>query len=375
VAFSPGGRIVAPLRALRPGSCQEDIRGPTSAGKSHAPLSLFSAESPEAMLSFRPNALGGQTARVNGVERDQIEHEPVLADELLLLVSVRPGETVVDATIGHGGHARRLAEAIGPAGRLIGLDVDPRNLERARARLQQPGAPHLDLFRANFAELEPLLDGAGVAQVDVILADLGVSTDQLLDPSKGLTFTQDAPLDMRLDDRLERSAADLVNSLSESELADLLFFNAQEHFSRRIAKRICQARRERRIRRTSELVRIVCSAQGVSPAARPGRIHPATRTFLALRMAVNHELENLRALLSAAPRRLAGGGRIAVISFHSGEDRVVKHDFLDRQRAGVYEVITRKPVSPGVEEVRRNPRSRSAKLRVAARTEGPKEAA
>jgi 16S rRNA (cytosine1402-N4)-methyltransferase len=321
---------------------------------------------------------------MNAVERDQIQHEPVLTNELLALVRPLPGETVADVTVGHGGHARGLAEAIGPTGRLIGLDVDPENLERARDRLQpSPGqaaghikeGPSLNLVRANFAELEQALDGLGVGHVDVILADLGVSTDQLLDPSKGLTFAADAPLDMRLDDRLERTAADLVNSLKESELADLLFFNAQEHFSRRIAKRICQARRERRIRRTAELVRIVCAAQGVSPSARPGRIHPATRTFLALRMAVNQELENLRALLSAAPRRLVAGGRIAVISFHSGEDRIVKHDFLDRQRAGVYEVITRKPVAPGTEEIRRNPRARSAKLRVAARTPEEREAA
>jgi 16S rRNA (cytosine1402-N4)-methyltransferase len=207
--------------------------------------------------------------------------------------------------------------------------------------------------------------------VDVILADLGVSTDQLVDPARGLSFSADAALDMRLDDRLERSASDLVNALSENELSDLIFFNSQERFSRRIAKRICQARREGRIRRTSELVRIVCSALGASPDSRPGRLHPATRTFLALRMAVNHELENLTRLLEAAPRRLNAGGRIGVISFHSGEDRIVKQNYLEQKRIGVYEIRTKKPVSPTSDEIRQNPRSRSAKLRVAVRSPEP----
>ena len=174
---------------------------------------------------------------------------------------------------------------------------------------------------------------------------------------------------MRVDDRLECTASDLVNALPENELSDLLFFNSQERFSRRIARRICQARRDGRIRRTSELVRIVCSALGVSPESHPGKLHPATRTFLALRMAVNHELENLQALLEAAPRRLNSGGRIGVISFHSGEDRLVKQNFLELKRRGVYSLRTKKPVGPTSEEIRRNPHSRSAKLRVAERVE------
>lgn len=295
------------------------------------------------------------------------------------LVAPAPGETVVDATLGHGGHARLMAKAIGPTGRLIGLDVDASNLSRARRRLEQgpsqPTGPHLDLVRANFSELEAVLDSLGVAKVDVILADLGPSTDQLLDPGLGLTFSQDAPLDMRLDDRLSTTAADLVNALSESDLSDLLYFNSQERFSRRIAKRICQARRERRIRTTGELVRVVCSALGVSPTAHPGKLHPATRTFLALRISVNRELEHLKVLLSAAPGRLSVGGRIAVISFHSGEDRIVKQAFRECQKQGVYDIITPKPVRPTEEEARINPRSRSAKLRVACRLATAREAA
>lgn len=285
------------------------------------------------------------------------------------IAAPQPGETVVDATIGHGGHARLLTQAIGPSGRLIGLDVDEQNLVRTRQQLEAAAGtaagPHLDLVRENFSRLEDVLDALGVAHADLILADLGVSTDQLLDVSTGLSFSEDGPLDMRLDDRQKTTAADLINRLSERELSDLIWFNSQERFSRRIAKRICQVRRDGRIKTTSQLVRIVCSALGVSPESHRSKIHPATRTFLALRIAVNEELDNLKALLAAAANRLAPGGRIAVISFHSGEDRIVKRDFLHRRQSEAYEILTKKPINPTSEEVRRNPRSRSAKLRVA----------
>jgi 16S rRNA (cytosine1402-N4)-methyltransferase len=313
------------------------------------------------------------------VSRDRIEHEPVLCGPLMACVAPRPGEIVVDATLGHGGHARLMAEAIGAAGRLIGLDVDEHNLARAKARLEGAGllqgGPHVDLIRSNFAALGEVLDQLGIGKVDVILADLGVSTDQLLDETLGLTFLESGPLDMRLDNRLRETATSLVNSLNEHELADLIYGYSQERASRRIARRICQVRREQRIQTTAELVRIVCSALGVSAGSRPGRLHPATRTFLALRMAVNHEMENLTALLEQAPARLSPGGRIAVISFHSGEDRVVKRDFLAHQRLGVYVLKTKKPIRPSSEEVRFNPRSRSEKLRVAVRTADAQEVA
>ena len=302
-----------------------------------------------------------------------IEHVPVLCDEMMAVVAPRTGETIVDATVGHGGHAQLFVAALGEQGRLIGLDVDAGNLERARARLftGEGPRPHIDLIRANFRELEEVLDHLGVPQVDVIFADLGVSTDQLLSASRGLTFTEDGPLDMRLDDRIEKSASDLVNALSETELSDLIYFNSQEHFSRRIARRICEARRNGRIRTTQQLVRVVCSAVGASPESRREKIHPATRTFLALRMAVNDEAGSLATLLNVAPRRLRPSGRIGVISFHSGEDRVVKQDFLDRKRAALYEIETKKPVRPSIEETQRNARSRSAKLRVARRSGEP----
>lgn len=309
------------------------------------------------------------------MNRDTIEHEPVLLEPVMEFVAPKPGEIVLDATLGHGGHARRMAGAIGPAGRLIGLDVDERNIARAHDRLKSGGqeGPRLDIYRANFAELDAVLDALRIPLVNVILADLGVSTDQLLDASSGLTFAEDGPLDMRLDDRLETTAADLINRLPESQIADLIWNNAQERFSRRIAKRIVHHRRAGRIKTTAQLVRIICSAVGSPERGRPGKIHPATRTFQALRMEVNHELQNLQTLLKRAPERLAPGGRIGVISFHSGEDRIVKQDFLDQQRAGVYFLRTRKPVTASSEETDRNPRARSAKLRVAERgglTEG-----
>jgi len=303
--------------------------------------------------------------------RPEIEHEPVLAEALLELLALRGGQIVVDATLGHGGHAALMAAAIGRSGRLIGLDVDESNLTRARDTLDAARTddwPQLHLFRANFADLEQVLDTLGLQAVDIIVADLGLSTDQMLDSSRGFTFTEDGPLDMRLDPDLPTTAADLVNRLTETELADLLYQNAQERFSRRIARRICHARRAQRIRTSSELVRIVCSALGVSGQSRKEKIHPATRTFLALRMAVNREVENLQSFLGIAPKRMYSGGRIGVITFHSGEDRIVKQDFLDRRRAGLYEILTRKPVQPLPAEVQRNPRSRSAKLRVAVRT-------
>jgi len=306
------------------------------------------------------------------VSRGEIEHQPVLCELLSSLVVPQPGEVVVDATVGHGGHAVLMANGVGPRGRLIGLDVDEQNLAHARDRLEAvraaQGGPSFDLFRANFAELGQGLETLGIDRVDVILADLGLSTDQMLDAERGLTFSEDGPLDMRIDDRQETTASDLVNRLTENDLSDLIFYNAQERFSRRIAKRICQVRREGRIRRTQELVRIVCSALGAQPGSHRSKIHPATRTFLALRMAVNHEMENLQALLEAAPDWLKVGGRMAVISFHSGEDRLVKKNFLDCRRKGVYELRTKKPVHASSEEIQSNPRSRSAKLRVAMRT-------
>jgi 16S rRNA (cytosine1402-N4)-methyltransferase len=284
---------------------------------------------------------------------------------------------VVDATIGLGGHAARLLERIGERGRLIGLDVDDANLEIARQPLA-PWADRVTLCQRNFRELRAVLDELHVPGAHVVVADLGVSSNQLDDPQRGLSFATDGPLDMRLDPRLERSAVDFVNATSEKELADLFWNYSQERFGRRIAKRICQRRKEARIRRTTELARIVAAALDVDPKSRKSKIHPATRVFQALRMAVNDEIANLEALLKQLPSCLlppgddpdaAPGGQVAIISFHSVEDGLVKRDFRQRASAGVYQIRTKKPITPGPDEIRRNPRARSAKLRVAQRVE------
>jgi 16S rRNA (cytosine1402-N4)-methyltransferase len=291
-------------------------------------------------------------------------HDPVLLRETLDLLAVSPGQVVVDCTTGRAGHARAIADRLGPAGTLIALDADPRNLEFAQARLAD--APcRVRLFHANFAELPDVMKLAGLDHVDGILADLGISTNQLFDPAYGLSFAAAMPLDMRVDPRTDRSAADVVNKTPEEELANLLFQLADERFSRRVARKVGEARRVSPILTTDRLADVVRSA--IPRGGAPPKIDPATRTFLALRMAVNRELENLRALLATAPKVLSPGGRLAVISFHSTEDRVVKQAFRSAEQTGVFDVVTSKPVSPADDELAANPRSRSAKLRVAER--------
>ena len=296
----------------------------------------------------------------------------MLADAVLEHLAIPPGGIVVDATMGLGGHAARILEKLGKQGKLVGLDVDETNLVLAKDRLAF-WSDQVELRRCNFRELRGVLDSMGMAGVHAIVADLGVSSNQLADADRGLSFIEDGPLDMRLDDRQPVTAADLVNSLSERELADLFFHNSQERFSRRIARRICEVRRTSRIRHTAELAAIVCRALKVDPKARRSKIHPATRVFQALRMAVNDEIGALQALLDAAPACLAGpstdceGGRIAVISFHSVEDGAVKRDFRRRAAAGQYRICTKKPIVADEDECRLNPRARSAKLRVAQR--------
>ena len=288
-------------------------------------------------------------------------HEPVLLNEALELLSAQLSDVVLDCTTGRGGHALALAGKIGTNGTLLCLDVDPVNLAFAKQRLDNIG-PTCRFFQANFAQLPDVLDAAEIPAVDVILADLGVSTNQMLSGQYGLSFTHDGPLDMRLDPQLDRTAADLVNDLPEKDLADLIFNNAEERLSRRIARSIVQARKLKKITTTSELAGIVRASV---PPARFGQIDPATRTFQALRMEVNHELENLGQLLKVAPGRLKVGGRIGIISFHSGEDRLVKQGFKQWATDGKFDVLTSKPVVPTEFEMASNPRSRSAKLRVA----------
>ncbi|HWE03176.1 MAG TPA: 16S rRNA (cytosine(1402)-N(4))-methyltransferase RsmH [Tepidisphaeraceae bacterium] len=292
-------------------------------------------------------------------------HEPVLLNPTLDLLSLAPRKTIVDCTLGRGGHAAAIAERLGNDGTLIALDADPRNLNFARRRLAS--APcRVRFFHANFAELPQVLEMAGISAVDGILADLGISTNQLFESEYGMSFGKAMPLDMRIDPRTPLSAADIVNKTKEDDLANVLYELAQERYSRRIARKIVEARRHSPIMTTDRLADLVRSAIP-SRGGAPDKIDPATRTFLALRMRVNRELENLASLLKQAPLCLTRGGRLAVISFQSTEDRVVKQAFRSAERAGLLRILTKKPIPPTESEIAANPRSRSAKLRAAAR--------
>ncbi|HMP02049.1 MAG TPA: 16S rRNA (cytosine(1402)-N(4))-methyltransferase RsmH [Gemmatales bacterium] len=285
-------------------------------------------------------------------------HLPVLLAEVLKHLELQPGDTLVDATLGGGGHAAAAAALLGPTGRLIGLDRDPSMLARARLRLEAlPQPPRFDLLHASFADLRSILDDLAVDRVDAVLADLGFASDHIDDPSLGLGFAAEGPLDMRLNPHGPLTAADLLADLPERELADLFWKYGEERFSRRIARRIVTQRDTAPLRTTAELAQLVRRC-----VPRAGRIDPATRVFQALRIAVNDEQEALAALLADLPRCLRVGGRAVIISFHSLEDRPVKHAFRDRLN---WQVLTKKPVTPNPEEIEANPRSRSAKLRAA----------
>ncbi len=299
-------------------------------------------------------------------------HEPVLYREVkqYLGCGCSGGAVIVDATVGHGGHAKYLAEQLGEEGLLLGLDVDQQCLLKARERLSALRC-QVKLIRENFGQLDKVLEEHSIGKVDVILADLGVNSAQLEDGARGISFQRDGFLDMRLDSRLKKTAADIVNQTPEKELADLIYKYGEERFSRRIAKRIVEARRKKRLSTTSELVSVISKALGIRGSGRRSKTHPATRTFQALRIAVNNELGQLERLLKLGPELLADGGRIGIISFHSLEDRLVKVNFRENKKAGRYKVITKKPIVVQQDERRSNPRSRSAKFRVAVYNEQP----
>jgi 16S rRNA (cytosine1402-N4)-methyltransferase len=288
-------------------------------------------------------------------------HVPVLLKEAIDFLAVRRGGTYIDATVGLGGHSYEIAKRLGAPGHLIGLDKDPAALEIARKRLTPQGQdwPTITLLHRSFAKIAK---GMKPVTVDGILADIGVSSLQLDDAARGFSFQAEGPLDMRMDPHAERTAEQVVNHLDERQLADVIYEFGEERRSRRIARAIC---RSRPIRSTAHL------ADVISAAARPmnqaeRRIHPATRTFQALRIFVNRELDDLKALLAAAPQILKPGGRIIVISFHSLEDRIVKDAFRDGAMKDMYyRILTKKPVTASEEESDRNPRARSAKLRAA----------
>lgn len=291
-----------------------------------------------------------------GFSYDEL-HIPVMAEEVLELLSPRSGGIYVDCTLGAGGHAERILEASGPDGLLIGIDVDESALKVAGERLKRFGG-RVKLIHANFAELNRILDELGIDGVDGVLMDLGVSWMQLSDPERGFSFQMDGPLDMRMDRRNPVTAMKVVNGLSEEELRRIIREYGEERFADRIARKIVSMREIAPITTTGQLARLIESAV----PSRARRIHPATRTFQAIRIYVNRELENLERGLEAAIQRLRSGGRICVISFHSLEDRIVKRAFKSSPKL---RVLTRKPLRPSEDEIRRNPRSRSAKLRAA----------
>jgi 16S rRNA (cytosine1402-N4)-methyltransferase len=290
-------------------------------------------------------------------------HESVLLVETVTLLDPARGGLFVDCTVGLGGHSRALLQA--GADRVIGLDRDVDALQYAAATLASFG-DRVELVHADYRELDRVLDERGIAAVDGTLADLGVSSLQFDTEGRGFSFRRDEPLDMRMDRTQGPTAADLIAGAEERELADVIFQYGEERFSRRIARALVMARSERPVETTGQLAQIVRRAV---PSRGYQRIDPATRTFQALRIWVNRELEGLEQFLTAAVRRLGAGARLAVISFHSLEDRIVKHAFRALQQGeAALRVLTKRPIAPGDEEVARNPRARSAKLRAIERT-------
>ncbi|MFO7870413.1 MAG: 16S rRNA (cytosine(1402)-N(4))-methyltransferase RsmH [Kiritimatiellia bacterium] len=304
-------------------------------------------------------------------------HQPVLVREVVDLLDVRSGGTYIDATVGGGGHAEAILEKTGSAGFVLGIDLDDEALTRAGERLRGKTGT-VKLLKGNYRQMAKLACVAGVEKADGVLVDLGISSDQIGDRGRGFSFSENGPLDMRIDRAEGTTAAELVNGLSEDVLADILRCFGEEKRSRRIAGRIAEERAREPIVTTGRLAEIVAEAAG----GRRGRIHPATRTFQALRIAVNDELSSLETGLSSALEVLKEGGRMAVIAFHSLEDRIVKNFF--RTHAGRWKslpgggsswegetpgvtILTKKPVRASGAEVRDNPRARSAKLRAAAK--------
>lgn len=294
------------------------------------------------------------------------EHESVLLHETVSALQLKPGEIVLDGTLGSGGHAEALLEAIGPQGRLIGIDQDKEALRRSAERLERFKS-QIILVQENYRNLDLVLSKIKVSQVDAVLLDIGVSKDQLIDPKRGFSFRLEGPLDMRMNQESGRSALDLVAALSEKELSWIFHTYGEERFARQIAHWIVEDRAKKPFETTRELA--ACIENRVPARVRYGRIHPATRIFQALRIAVNDELGALGEGIEKAVAGLKSGGRLAVITFHSLEDRIVKHAFLAKKREKQMEILTKKPIIPSDEEISRNPHSRSAKLRAAKKTE------
>jgi 16S rRNA (cytosine1402-N4)-methyltransferase len=313
-------------------------------------------------------------------ETETAGHVPVLLKEAIDFLAVRRGGTTIDATLGLGGHSLEIARRLGPQGHLIGFDKDPQALEAARKRLTQAaetsgGWPAITLLQGSYAEIGERIPAASA---DGLLADLGMSSLQLRDPARGFSFQAEGPLDMRMDPYQERTADQVVNHSREEDLANVIYEFGEERRSRRTARAIVRARP---IRNTAHLAQVISAAlrpMNSHPTTRKSgtrwgprkeweRIHPATRIFQAIRIFVNRELDDLKALLAAAPRVLKPAGRMVIISFHSLEDRIVKDAMREGAQSGTYRLLVKKPVLATEEEIDRNPRSRSAKLRAVER--------
>jgi 16S rRNA (cytosine1402-N4)-methyltransferase len=300
-------------------------------------------------------------------------HVPVLLREVVDVLAPSPGGIVVDCTVGYGGHAEAFRALLGPSGRLIGLDVDDDALGRAAARLRGPGAA-VSLRRSSFAGLGKVMALEGLSGFDIVFADLGVSSMQIDDPSRGFSYKRDGPLDMRMDWRLPRTAADLVNTLAEEDLARAFEALGEDPDAAGIARAIAARRTARPLRHTGELARLILAAKRISRESwrerartTPGALHPAARAFQALRMLVNDELGQLEHLLRVLPYCLKSGGRAGIIAFHGGEDARVAEALERGRNEGAYEAISETAIRPGPAERRENPRSASALFRWARR--------
>ena len=293
-------------------------------------------------------------------------HIPVMLEEVINYLELKPGMTIVDATMGTGGHSSEIVQRIMPGGRLIGTDRDKESLGICRQRLEKY-ADACEFVHANFVDLDSVLKNLGVEKIDGIVFDLGISSFQLSDAQRGFSFQNEGPLDMRLDRESYISAYDLVNNLNEEEISELLWVFGEERWHNRIARLLVQERERQPISTTEQLANIVTRSIPYRYRHKYYRIHPATRTFQAVRIAVNRELEILESALNKAIEFLKENARICVISFHSLEDRQVKHTFRKAAAGELVKIITNKPLTPGMGELQANPSSRSSKFRVAER--------
>ncbi len=292
-------------------------------------------------------------------------HKPVLLEEVLEFLDLSAGKTIVDATVGGGGHSRHILERISPGGTLIGIDRDPESLKIAHERLKDFSDSSFKLVNRNFVFLKEIFSDLNIGEADGILFDLGISSVQMETAQRGFSIKNNGPLDMRMNRSRALTAKDIVNRMSERDLSDLIQKYGEERFHRRIAGNIARSRKRKEIETTGELASIISA--GIPYKNRRGRIHPATRTFQAIRIAVNDELKAVEEAVKKASGLLTKNGRLCVIAFHSLEDRIVKNIMKSLKRSGDFRIHTKKPVTAGSRETDINPRSRSAKLRVAER--------